>query len=302
MIELDDMKCFVEVVECGSLSAAATRLNISKSVVSRKIARIEDLLGTRLLDRTTRGIAPNEAGLEFKSRSEKILSEYEDTLQAISEHSNEIVGELRLSVPLAFGTRHLAPVLASLACRFPRLKVDASFSDKVVDLIGERFDAAIRIGNLRDSSYVARKIAPINSLVVASPAYLQRYGTPQSPEDLAVHECLIYTASLSPDWVFQSGKKKISVRPSGRLRTDNGETTVAWAVAGLGIAHAPLFLVEDAIERGELVPFLLDYPTPEFGLYVLRPPGANTSRKVRVLIDTLVEKVSGKLSWTNWNR
>ncbi|EAV41241.1 transcriptional regulatory protein [Stappia aggregata IAM 12614] len=300
MIDLDDMRCFVEVVDCGSLSAAATRLNISKSVVSRKIARIEDLLGTRLLDRTTRGIAPTEAGLEFKSRSERILLEYEETLEAISEHSNEIVGELRLSVPLAFGTRHLGPVLASLACRYPRLKVDASFSDRVVDLIGERFDAVIRIGHLRDSSYIARKIAPISSIVVASPTYLERNGTPQSPEDLTAHDCLIYTAALSPDWVFQSGNRKISVRPSGRLRTDNGDTTVAWAVAGLGIAHAPLFLVNEAVERGDLVPLLLDYPTPEVGLYVLRAPGANTPRKVRVLIDALVENVSGKLNWADW--
>lgn len=300
MIELDDMKCFVEVVECGSLSGAATRLSISKSVVSRKISRIEDLLGTRLLDRTTRGIAPTEAGLEFKSRSERILSEYEDTLEAISEHSNEIVGELRLSVPLAFGTRHLGPVLGSLACRHPRLKVDASFSDRVVDLIGERFDAVIRIGTLRDSSMIARKIAPMSSIVVASPDYLERNGIPKSPEELTRHECLIYTAALSQDWVFQSGNTNISVRPNGRLRTDNGETSVAWAVAGLGIAHAPLFLVQEAVERGDLVPLLLDFPTPEFGLYVLRPPGPNAPAKVRVLIDTLVESFSGKLSWKDW--
>jgi len=300
MIDLDDMRCFVEVVERGSLSAAAARLNISKSVVSRKISRIEDLLGTRLLDRTTRGIAPTEAGLEFKSRSERILSEYEDTLEAISEHSNEIVGELRLSVPLAFGTRHLGPVLGSLACRHPRLKVDVSFSDRVVDLLGERFDAVIRIGTLRDSSMIARKIAPMNSIVVASPDYLERNGMPKSPEELTRHECLIYTGALSQDWVFQSGNTDISVRPAGRLRTDNGEMIVAWAVSGLGIAHAPLFLVQEAIARGGLVPLLLDYPTPQFGLYVLRPPGANTPGKVRVLIDALVESVSGKLDWADW--
>ncbi|GAB2186714.1 LysR family transcriptional regulator [Roseibium sp. LAB1] len=300
MIELDDMRCFVEVVECGSLSAASTRLNISKSVVSRKVTRIEDLLGTRLLDRTTRGIAPTEAGLEFKSRSERILSEYEDTLEAISEHSNEILGELRLSVPLAFGTRNLGPVLGSLACRHPRLKVDVSFSDRVVDLMGERFDAVIRIGVLRDSSMIARKIAPMSSIVVASPDYLERNGKPTSPAELTRHECLLYTAALSQDWVFQSGNTNHSVRPTGRLRTDNGEMIVAWAVSGLGIAHAPLFLVKEGIERGDLVPLLLDYPTPQFGLYVLRPPGANTPRKVRVLIDALIENVSGKLNWAGW--
>ncbi|MHA7777867.1 LysR family transcriptional regulator [Roseibium sp. M-1] len=300
MIDLDDMRCFVEVVECGSLSAAATRLGISKSIVSRKIARIEELLGTRLLDRTTRGIAATEAGLEFKLRSERILAEYEETLEAISEHSNEIVGELRLSAPLSFGTRHLGPVLESLACRYPRLRADASFSDRVVDLIGERFDAAIRIGNLRDSSYIARKIAPISSIIVASPAYLERNGIPKSPADLTGHECLIYTTALSPDWVFQSENRKISVRPSGRLRTDNGEMTIAWAISGLGIAHAPLFLVREALDRGDLVPLLLDYPTPEVGLYVLRPPGANTPGKVRVLIDALVENLSGKLNWRDW--
>lgn len=201
---------------------------------------------------------------------------------------------------MSFGVRYLSPILASLACRNPRLKVDVSFSDSRVDLIAERFDAAIRIGSLPDSSLIARKIAAISSLVVASPDYLVRAGKPQTPHDLISHQCIIYTGRSSPDWVFLDGKSQIAIRPAGRLKTDSGETIIAWAMAGLGIAHLPLFLVSDAIERGALVPLLEDYPTPEMGMFVVRPPGTNTPAKVRVLIDTLVEQFSGKLDWERW--
>ncbi|KXF75434.1 transcriptional regulator [Paramesorhizobium deserti] len=297
MIDLDDMRCFVEVVENGGFNRAAVHLGISKSIISRRIGKMEADLGTRLLNRTTRGISPTEAGLEFKARSERILAEFDEAREAVTQHSGEVVGRLRLSLPLSFGVRHVAPILADISRRHPRLEMDVSFTDRIVDLIGERYDAAIRIGVLQDSSLVARRIAPARSLVVASPDYLARNGRPAMPADLTRHECLIYTGRSSPEWKFRSGKRWIAVRPTGRLRSDSGETIIEWAKAGLGIAETPTFLLADEIDTGALEPLLIDYPTPEFGIYVVRPPGTNVPGKVRLLIDTLVERFGGEPHW-----
>jgi DNA-binding transcriptional LysR family regulator len=295
--ELEDLRSFIEVVESGGFNRAATRLGVSKSIVSRRIARMEAELGTRLLSRTTRGISPTEAGLEFKLRSERILAEYDEAREAVAQQVGEVAGRLRLSAPLSFGVRHVAPVLAELAKRHPRLELDVSYSDRHVDLIAERFDAAIRIGLLRDSSLVARRIAPARSVVVASPDYLARKGRPATPGDLMAHDCLIYTGRVAGDWQFCSGRRTVSVRPNGRLRSDSGEAIVEWAIAGLGIAEAPTFIVSDAIDRGALEPLLLDHPTLEYGIYAVRPPGSYVPGKVRVLIDTLVERFGGVPEW-----
>lgn len=297
MIEIDDLRSFVEVVESGGFNRAARRLGISKSIVSRRIARMEAELGTRLLARTTRGISPTEAGLDFKARSEKIIAEFDEAREAVAHRDGEVVGRLRLSAPFSFGVRHVAPVLAEIAKRHPRLELDVSYSDRFVDLVGERFDAAIRIGTLKDSSLVARRLAPVRAVVVASPVYLARHGRPRLPGDLAAHECLIYTGSTGADWQFRVGKRTVSIRPEGRLRSDNGEAIVQWAIAGLGIADLPSFLVSDAIESGALEPLLLAYPTPDFGIHVVRPPGAHVPSKVRVLIDTLAERFGGEPDW-----
>jgi DNA-binding transcriptional LysR family regulator len=175
--------------------------------------------------------------------------------------------------------------------------MDVSYSDRMVDLIGERFDAAIRIGALRDSSLIARRIAPVRSLLVASPDYLARNGRPRTPGDLAAHACLIYTGRAATDWQFSSSKRAASIRPEGRLRSDNGEAILQWALAGLGITEAPSFTVSDAIESGTLEPLLLDCPMPEYAINVVRPPGPYVPGKVRVLIDTLVESFGGEPEW-----
>jgi DNA-binding transcriptional LysR family regulator len=297
MIEIADMRCFVDVVESGGFNRAATRLGLSKSIVSRRIARIEGELGARLLSRTTRGISPTDAGLEFKTRSERILAEIDAAREAVAEHGGGLVGRLRISAGLIFGVRHIAPVLTELAMRHPKLEIEVSYSDRFVDLIGDRFDAAIRIGTLRDPSLVARRIAPVRVIPVASPDYLANHGRPKTPADLAGHECLIYTGSTSPDWHFQSGKRTLAVRPAGRLRSDNGTSIADWAIAGLGIAMLPTFMLDESIHGGALEPLLLDYPAPELGIYVVRPPGDYVSAKVRLLIDTLVAQFGGEPYW-----
>lgn len=297
MTDLDHLRAFVEVVESGGFNRAARRLGISKSIVSRRISRLEADLGTRLLSRTTRGISPTEAGLELKARGERILAELEEAREAVAQQAGGVVGRLRLAAPLSFGVRHLAPVLAEMAQRHPRLELDVSYSDRIVDLIGERFDAAIRIGTLQDSSLVARRIAPVRSVLVASPDYLARNDRPTTPADLARHECLIYTGRTVAEWQFLSGKRPVSIRPAGRLRSDSGEAILQWAIAGLGIADGPSFLVSEAIQSGRLQPLLLDHARPEYGIYVVRPPGSYVPGKVRALIDTLVERFGGEPHW-----
>ncbi|MXQ13338.1 LysR family transcriptional regulator [Microvirga makkahensis] len=293
MTELEDLRSFVEVVDSGGLNRAAARLGVSKSIVSRRITRLEAELGTRLLTRTTRGISPTEAGAEFKARCDRILSEIEEARDAVAQQGRSVRGRLRLSAPLVFGVRHLVPVLGDLARLHPALELDVSYTDRVVDLLGERFDAAIRIGSLSDSSLVVRRIAPVHAVLVASPDYLSRHGRPSTPRDLTAHECLIYTGSLVPEWQFETGRRRVSIRPEGRLRSDSGEAILQWAIAGLGIADLPSFLVSDAIASGALEPLLPDHPRPEYGIHVVRPPGSHVPGKVRVLIDTLVERFGG---------
>ncbi|MGF1621710.1 MAG: LysR family transcriptional regulator [Rhodomicrobiaceae bacterium] len=297
MSELDDLRSFVEVVEAGGFGRAAERMGIAKSIVSRRIARLEADLGTPLLSRTTRGISPTEAGLEFKARCERILADYDEARESASQQGGAIVGRLRLSVPVSFGVRHVAPILADLVHRHPRLELDVSYSDRIEDLITERYDLAIRIGALQDSSLVARRIAPAWAVLVASPTYLGQHGRPETPNDLPAHECLLYSGSTAKDWQFRSGKRLLSMRPRGRLCSDSGDAILRWTEAGLGIAYLPTFLVSDAIERGTVEPLLLDYPGPEFGIFVVRPPGVQVSAKVRLLIDTFVERFGGVPFW-----
>jgi DNA-binding transcriptional LysR family regulator len=297
MIELDDLRTLVEIVEAGGFNRAATHLGVAKSIVSRRITRLEADLGVRLLSRTTRGISPTEAGLEFKARCERILGDLEDAREAVVKRGGGLAGRLRLSADLSFGVRHVAPVLAEMAKRHPKLEMDVSYTDRRVDLIGERFDAAIRIGALTDSSLVARRIAPVRSVIVASPDYLARNRRPSKPADLVSHKCLIHSGGTSIDWQFRSGGRWIAVRPHGRLRTDSGEAMLQWALAGLGIAEAPSFMVADAIKRGALEPLLVDYPRPEYGIDVVRPPGSYVPGKVRVLIDTLVAYFGSEPHW-----
>ena len=297
MPELDDIRTFVEVVELGGLSRAATRLGVSKSMVSRRLARLETELGARLLSRNTRGISPTEAGLDYKQRCERSLADIEEAGEAAAQHSGEVAGRLRVAAPLSFGINHVAPLLAEIAARHPRLVVEASYSDRFVDLIADRFDIAVRLGTLRDSTLVARRIAPVRSVAVASPGYLAAKGRPLVPEDLGRHECLVYQRPSERDqWRFQNGRQTVTVYPQGRFRADNGEALLEAAIAGLGIAMLPTFLASRAIQAGAVVPLLTDFPTPEAGLHVVWPPGRHVPGKVRLLIDLMVERFGGERS------
>jgi DNA-binding transcriptional LysR family regulator len=297
MMDLDHLRAFVEVVETGGFSRAAARLGLSKSIISRRVAALEADLGARLLARTTRGINPTEAGLDFKLRAERILGDLEEARDAVAQSGAEISGTLRLALPLSFGLRHVQPLLTDLARAHPRLKIEAAYSDGVVDLVADRFDAAVRLGVLADSTLVARRIAPIHAATVASPDYLAARGRPQTPADLADHDAVVQSGMRQGDnWRFVDGKRTVTIRPNARFRADNGEAVAQAAIAGLGVAVLPTFLISDAIRDGKLEPLLMDYPFSEAGLYLVRPPGPAPA-KVRVLTELMVERFSGEPYW-----
>ena len=285
-MEIEDIQAFVTVADAGGLSAAAGRLGVSKSIVSRRLARLEKSLGTTLLTRNTRGAALTEAGATFREHATRIAAEADAARDAISPDGT-VRGRLRVAAPLSFSATTFAPVLARLASRYPDLEIQASFSDRMVDLVVEGFDAAIRLGILQDSNLVARRIAGFGGALVASPDYLARHGTPRTPEELLSHATV---NRVNDEWPLMHDGVKITVHPRHtRFSADNGAALVPAVLAGLGISLMPNFLIAEHLKSGELVVVMPDYPMPEAGVYVVRPPGGSAPCKVRVLIDAMVE-------------
>jgi DNA-binding transcriptional LysR family regulator len=286
MLDIEDLRTFVEVADAGGLSPAARRLGLSKSIVSRRLARLETELGVQLLARTTRGARLTEAGATFRAHAARVTAEIDEGCEAISPH-DDVRGLLRVTGPQGFGQTLLAPVIAELAVRHPRLHIYASYTDRFVDLVGEGFDVAVRLGYLPDSSLIARRITVIRGKTVASPSYLSARGTPRTPHDLREHEALMQGTE---PWRFMDHGKQVVVHPQGRFKANDGMALAAAALAGLGIAALPDFMIDAHIASGALVPVLTDYPPPEAGLYVVRPPGEYLPRKVKVLTDILIER------------
>jgi DNA-binding transcriptional LysR family regulator len=287
------VQVFVEVVECGSLTRAALRLGMSKSMISRRLSRLEAELGTPLLARTTRGLSLTEAGADFRPFAERMVAELQAARDALSRQG-EATGRLRLAAPMSFGSVHLAPVLAELALRHPRLEISCAYSDRFVDVVGEGYDAAVRVGDLADSSLIARRIASIRLALVASPRYLATRGTPVVPADLAQHDAIPHGDET---WRFRRKGRTFTHRPRGRFMADSGLAELAGAVAGLGITVLPAFLVRAALERGEIVTLLDEYEIPELGLHVVRPPPADpVPKKIRALTEIMVERF-GRDDW-----
>ncbi|MGD9767774.1 MAG: LysR substrate-binding domain-containing protein [Pseudolabrys sp.] len=294
------MQVFVRVVSLGSFSAAARSLGLSQTMVTKHIAALEERLGVTLLHRTTRRLNLTEAGRRYLQSSERILAEIEEAETLAVADRVEPRGTLRINVPLAFGMREIAPILPRFAARHPKLTVDLGLADRMVDLIEERWDLAIRIGRMADSSLVARKLAPLRLMVCASPAYLQEHGTPKTVDDLRRHSCLGYTlsAATSADrWLF--GKDgKMSVPISGRFRADNGDALRLAALEGLGLIYQPTFLLADDLRAGRLRAVTLDKPSVTFdGVFAVYPAERHPPAKVRACIDFLVEAFRGEPPW-----
>lgn len=284
-MDIQDLQTFVEVADAGGISPAALRLGVSKSVVSRRLARLEAELGVQLLARNTRGAALTEAGATFRDHAARACAEIEIARETILP-TGELCGRLRVAAPLSFGPAHFAPVLAELARRHPQLQVHTSYSDRFVDLIAEGFDCAIRVGNLPDSNLVARRVGPLMGKFVASPDYIRSHGAPQTPDELAAHQAVMQGTEA---WQLLDGNKIVSVRPQGRFKADSGVALAVAAAAGLGVAVLPDYLVDDYIAAGALVPVMTRHPPPPAGIYVIRPPGQHPARKVRVLTELLIE-------------
>lgn len=285
MLDIEDLRAFIEVADSGGVSPAARRLGVSKSIVSRRLFRLEEELDVQLLSRTTRGASLTEEGVTFREHAVRICAELDVARETILP-AGDLRGQLRIAAPLSFGSTHLASVLAELARRHPLLHVHASYSDRFVDIVGEGFDCAIRVGRLRDSNLIARRIGPIYGRLVASPDYIKAHGTPETPDELLMHQALMQGTEA---WHFIDGDKMVTVHPQGRFKADNGAALAAAAISGLGIAALPDFLTEAALASGALVPVMSHYPFPEGGIFIVKPPGRHPARKVRVLTELLIE-------------
>jgi DNA-binding transcriptional LysR family regulator len=292
--DLLDVLAFVRVVETGAFSRAAERMGMAKSIVSRRVARLEEQLGARLLTRSAQGAQPTDVGQAYFERASKVLAELEAAEEVVAEATTQIAGPIRLSAPLSFGILYLAPALAEFAALHPKVELDISFEDRTVDLIAGGFDLAVRIGALKDSSLIARRIAPVRAMVLASPAYLARHGRPERPRDLAHHDLLFYGNEA---WRFRApGGGWEVARGRARMRADNGDMLRAAAEAGLGICRLPTFIATPGLEGGRLDVLLRDYAMEEGALHAVMPSRATTAR-VRALVDFLAGRFGPEPSW-----
>lgn len=286
-LDIEDVTTFVEVADAGGISAAARRLGVSKSIVSRRLLRLETELGVQLLARTTRGAALTEAGVTFRSHAAIVRAEI-DAAKEIIRPAGDLRGRLRISVPLTFGPTHFAPILAEMARRHPQLHIHTAYSDRFVDIIAEGFDCAIRVGYLQDSNLIARRVGPIYGRLVASPDYIKAHGAPETLDELIAHEALMQGTEA---WQFMDGDDLVTVHPRGRFKADNGTALAVAAAAGLGVAWLPDCVIHEYVASGALVPVMTRHPPPSAGAYVVRPPGQHPSRKVQALTELLIERL-----------
>lgn len=284
-MEIEDLRIFLEVADAGGISAAALRLGISKTIISRRITQLEADLGAQLLTRTTRGMVVTETGVTFREYAVRISAEVDMAREAVSP-AGELQGRMRVAAPLSFGPTHFAPILASLARRYPKLQVLSSYTDRFVDLVGEGFDCAIRVGHLPDSNLVAKRVGPMTGRLVASPSYISAAGAPQTPQDIANHQVAMREAEV---WKFMDGDDVTAVRPNGRFIADNALSLVAAALEGVGLAYLPEPLVADHIASGALVAVMSRYSVPTAGIFVVRAPSPYPSEKVKALTELLIE-------------
>ncbi|MBD9389326.1 LysR family transcriptional regulator [Agrobacterium sp. AGB01] len=284
-MDIEDLQTFVAVADAGGVSAAARRLGVSKSIVSRRLFRIEAELGVQLLARTTRGAALTEAGVTFRDHAARASAEI-DTARETIHPTGQLHGRLRVAMPLTFGPTHFAPVLAGMARLHPQLHIHTSYSDRFVDLIAEGFDCAIRGAYLQDSNLIAKRVGPIHGKLVASPAYIKEHGSPDNIEQLVNHPALMQGTEA---WQFMDGDRIVTVQPQGKFKADSAIALAAAAAAGLGVAWLPQCITHEYEAAGTLVPIMTRFPVPPGAVYVVRPPSQHPTRKVRVLTEMLVE-------------
>jgi DNA-binding transcriptional LysR family regulator len=300
MERLDCDRMFVAVLESGSFSKAAQALGTSSGQASKLVSKLEADLGVQLLNRTTRALSPTEVGYAYFERVKSLLEDFDALDASVRNASTAATGRLRLSVPVSFGTMQMTADLIEFARVYPDIQLDVSFADRLVSLIDEGFDVAVRIGNPSDSSLIARKLCDMRVVTAAAPAYLRQHGAPEDPATLAKRECIIDTNFREPStWRFRAadGSSTIAVPVKGRLRFSNAEACLAAAAAGLGIARVPSFMAGPCFRTGTVRPLLQSFEDRSFGVYVVYPPGRHLALKVRVLVDFLASRYRGKPPW-----
>jgi DNA-binding transcriptional LysR family regulator len=289
--DFEGLAIFAKVVELRSFAAAANELSLSKATVSKAVTRLEARLGARLFNRTSRRLALTDAGQKLSERAGRLLADGEAAENEALAQSVAPRGLVRLAVPMTFGVRAVAPILPQFLETYPDVTIDLHLSDAMVDLIGEGFDAGLRIASLPDSSLIARRLCTMPRHTVASPGYLKRHGRPTHPMHLAQHRCLGYAyLSTAGVWNYTNAAgEQASVRPAGPLRVNNGEALMPALLAGLGIADLPDFIVADAITSGEVEVILKDWKQTEGAVHLVMPPGGPRPARVEVLADFLAK-------------
>jgi DNA-binding transcriptional LysR family regulator len=296
---LEQLAAFVAVAETGSFTDASKKLARDASVISRRVSQLEQQLGVRLLSRTTRRVALTEVGALYYHRVQGLLDELAIASREASEVAASPQGLLRVSVPVTFGRQWVAPLLPDFLARHPQIRIDARFSDRLVDVVADGFDVAIRVGVLRDSTLTARKIASYRSLLVAAPSYLARHGKPKNPAELAQHACLGFSGHADwPDWLMMKDGKRKTVRPTGPLVADNSEVVLMATVEGAGITFTPDWLAGPEIRAGRLVEVLPGWGgKAEGGVYAILPPGRLIPTKTRLFVEAIAKSV--KAGWAS---
>ncbi|MGP1395584.1 MAG: LysR family transcriptional regulator [Inquilinaceae bacterium] len=291
-----DLEIFVRVVATQNLSAAGRDLGLSPAVVSKRLAGLEDRLGARLLQRTTRRVTVTEEGAGFHERAVRILADLEEAEASLSNRRLAPRGTLRVTTPAAFGRQHLSPAMPDYLARYPEVQLDLNLTDSFIDIIDQGFDLAVRIDEPKDSTLVARRLAPNRRVICAAPAYLARHGTPRVLEDLADHNCL--ALDHQPVWTFEDAGVERRIRVSGNLRTNNGEVLRDAAVAGLGIALKSTWDVGAYLQSGALVTLLTGYGvSTRLALYAVYPSARLLSPKVRTFVDFLAARFGPEPYW-----
>ena len=294
-MDLADIALFRTILTAGSLSAAAQKLGVSSGQASKLVSRLEEELGVQLLHRTTRSVSPTEAGRAYFERIKSLLEEMDELDSTIRSASGAPRGRLVMSVPITFGTQVLAPLLAEFARAHPLIELDASFSDRLVNLVEEGFDLALRIGTLRDSTLIARKLCPIRLVTTAAPSYLHAFGAPDRPGDVTGHACILDTNFADgASWRFARG---LTVPIRGRLRFSNAEACAAAAAIGLGLVQGPSFVAGERIRTGQLIPVLANHEADPMALWAVYTTGRHLAAKVRVMVDFLVSHFQDSPPW-----
>lgn len=301
MSDFEDIQIFVRVAELGNLSAAGRELRHSAAVVSNRIARLEERLGVRLLNRTTRRVNLTTEGDVYYRHCLRILAEMQEAENAIANQKNTTRGPVTLTCPMAFGNKYVAPIIPKFVAKNPDVQVRLHLSDRLLDLLQDKVDLAIRIAELKESSLIVRKLAANKRMLVASPAYLKRHGIPKVPGDLLHHNCLLlrFPGSRQYQWTLHGGEADgpVTLSVSGSMDSDNGEVLTRWCLDGHGIALKSHWEVGEHIRNGQLQVVLPDYTPPSHAVYALYPENRYLPTRVRAFVDFLVSEFGGTPPW-----